>query len=111
MKCPVLKEMYGEMKTILTTIIVGLLIVYAVGLNLQMDDLEQQADVIYAEGYSDGLLVLPSIEDIQRRVGAKVDGKVSPDWRNSETQTKWEAEYCQQAANVQLNNKTMGIKE
>lgn len=102
-----------------SAIIIGLLLVAAIGLatqnfclSWQMDDLERQADAIYAEGYKAGYDYIKSIAEIQEQVGCKkIDGKVSPDWRSSETQTKLDAAYGQQCANVQINNRTMGIKK
>ena len=105
------------MKTILTTTLIGLLLVAIIGLatqnfclSWQMDDLERQADTIFAEGKKAGYGYIKSVEELQAQVGARVDGKVSPDWRNSETQEKIEVAYGQQCANVQINRKSMGLE-
>lgn len=50
--------------------------------------------VCFGIGWCEGVKAkskLPTIEQFQKRIGCKkIDGKVSPDWRNSETQACWE---------------------
>ena len=63
--------------------------------------------LVFTIGLLIGLLImgacqddkLPTIEEIQRLIGCEtIDGKVSPDWRHSETQKKWERALCNQFA-------------
>ena len=60
----------------------------------------------YQEQYPtrDTLDLLPSIMDVQRRLGAKVDGKLGPCWRKSETQRLWDEQVCQQANDWSVRN-------
>ena len=46
--------------------------------------------------------IIPTIKEIQTMVGCeKIDGKLSPDWRKSETQAKWNrAVFNQNALSV-----------
>lgn len=101
------------MKTILITTLIGLLLVAIIGLatqnfclNRQMDDLERQADAIYQEGYTAGYDYIKSIAELQIQVGAE------PDYIWGEkSQEKHRLAYGQQCANVQINNKSMGIEK
>lgn len=100
------------MKTILITII-GLLLVAIIGLatqnfclKWQMDDLEKQADAIFAEGRKAGYDYVKSIAEFQEQVGAEPDCI----W-GRKSQEKHRLAYGQQSANVQINNKSMGIEK
>ena len=84
------------MKAMLITTLIGLLLVALTGLLIERLNLYQDG---YDIGYGDGLLVLPSVADIQRRIGAKPDGIVG-----KETLAKWDAAICQQYANIQNRN-------
>lgn len=56
---------------------------------------------IYERGYKAGYDYIKPISVFQRQIGCeKIDNKVSPDWRNSETQALWEKAYGNQSANV-----------
>ena len=44
---------------------------------------------------------VPTIQEIQKLVGCeKIDGKLCPNWRESETQRKWDKALCAQYAEL-----------
>lgn len=100
------------MKTI-SAIIISLLLVALVGLatqnfclGWQMDDLEQQADAIYREGWFDGRAEIKTIRELQELLRVKQDGIVGP-----KTLAAWNKLYCQKQADKYINRKNMGIEK
>ena len=78
-------------------LIIGLLIVLCIGLAVDNWQLRQT-----------GVVYVPSVIELQKIVGCeKIDGKVSDDWRNSETQKKSDLYYGQQSADISINKETM----
>ena len=99
------------MKTILISTLVGLLLVAIIGLatqnfclSWQMDNLEKQADTIFAEGRKAGYDYIKSVEEFQKQIGANPDG-----FWGKESKEKHRLAYGQQSANVWINNKSMRI--
>ena len=97
------------MKTILTTTLIGLLLVAIIGLatqnfclNRQMDNLEKQADAIYWEGWFGGRAKIKSIAELQGFLGIEQDGIVGPI-----TLAAWGKVYCQQSANQYIHKENM----
>lgn len=102
--------LWNNMKTILITTLIGLLLAVLIGLATQNFCLKWQQWEIWEQGYRAGYNTIKTIREFQQQIGCeKIDGKVSPDYQHSETQEKWVAAICQQYANVQINNRTMGI--
>lgn len=93
------------MKAKLLYMVIDGLLFYSVIVTVQVVNLHIQTA---------GLQKLPSIKDIQRRIGCeKIDGRLCKMWcveGHSETQEKWGAAICQQYADKYINNETMGIK-
>jgi hypothetical protein len=56
-------------------------------------------DYQYRHPTRDPLDTLPSIQQVQRRIGATIDGKLG-----TETQRLWDKQYCQQAAEWSVAN-------
>ena len=94
------------------SIIVGLLFIAATGLFCQVVCLKWQQWEKWEQGYRAGYNKIKTIKEFQQQIGCeKIDGKVSPDYQNSETQAKWVVAIGQQYANVHINNETMGIEK
>ena len=55
--------------------------------------IEQEQQACYDIGYKDGKAYIPSIEEIQERIGAKPDGIIGP-----QTIKKWDAALGNQSA-------------
>ncbi len=80
-------------KTMIVAIVIGMLTVGIIGLYLDNQSLRAELDV------------LPSLEQIQERIGAVPDGI----W-GEETMMKWDMAICQQYADLYITKDNMRMK-
>lgn len=94
------------MKARLLYIVIGGLLFYSSVVTIQAINLHLQIA---------GLQKIPTIQDIQRRLGCKkIDGRLCEMWNvegHSETQKLWDDAICQQYADKYINDETMGINK
>ncbi|KKL79514.1 hypothetical protein LCGC14_2014110 [marine sediment metagenome] len=83
------------MKSTICTILVGIVIVIAIGSSVQNYERGQKIVTLQAQAN-----LVPTIEKIQEMIGCeKIDGKICNQWydpNHSETAAKWDKAICDQ---------------